>query len=205
MDFFRSASLANMAMVSATIHVGAVAGYMALSEPTHAPKHLLHTSSMSVEIIPVPRLVTQDLSSVVKPQKVVVPVDPIASKSKSKPIYKVPQPLVSQPLVPLESSHQSVQSTQALPLQSLSDMNVKQAYMPAPIYPKSALRRHQQGLVVVTFHLSNLGQVLNAFIEESCGVKELDKAAIEAVKQWRFPKVVAKTHPVIKAPIRFVI
>jgi periplasmic protein TonB len=59
-------------------------------------------------------------------------------------------------------------------------------YMPSPRYPMSALRRHGQGEVVLRVVLTGSGSVARLSIGRSSGDPELDQAAEDAVRMWRF-------------------
>ncbi len=58
--------------------------------------------------------------------------------------------------------------------------------MPAPRYPPSALRRGDQGTVVVRVDVDATGVPSGVTLVERSGSRELDRAAMEVVRQWRF-------------------
>ncbi|MGB0360298.1 MAG: energy transducer TonB [Endozoicomonas sp.] len=55
-----------------------------------------------------------------------------------------------------------------------------------PHYPKLALRRNQQGVVMLDVVVDEHGSPLMIDILESSGYPVLDKAAIDAVEKWSF-------------------
>lgn len=55
-----------------------------------------------------------------------------------------------------------------------------------PDYPSQARRRNQQGVVMVEVRLDERGQQRSLNVLRSSGVDSLDRAALEAVAQWRF-------------------
>ncbi|MGQ0552274.1 MAG: energy transducer TonB [Planctomycetota bacterium] len=57
---------------------------------------------------------------------------------------------------------------------------------PAPRYPYSARRRGLEGDVVLLVAVSAQGTVDRAAVQKSSGHAVLDRAALEAVRQWRF-------------------
>jgi periplasmic protein TonB len=59
-------------------------------------------------------------------------------------------------------------------------------YMPSPRYPMSVLRRHGQGEVVLRVVLNGSGSVARLSVGRSSGDPELDQAAVDAVRTWRF-------------------
>jgi protein TonB len=77
---------------------------------------------------------------------------------------------------------------------------------PEPPYPPAALRRHQEGLVLLTVNVSAQGRVSRLEIKKSSGHPLLDAAAQKAVRDWQFeparlgPRAVASE---IEVPVRF--
>ena len=53
-------------------------------------------------------------------------------------------------------------------------------------YPIDAMRRHEQGTVILHVLVDADGKVLTVEIETSSGSPRLDRAARDAVRQWRF-------------------
>lgn len=69
-----------------------------------------------------------------------------------------------------------------------------------PVYPLLARRRGEQGKVLLRVSLSDTGTVKTILVEESSGYDTLDKAALQAVGQWRFSP---KAPPVVLVPVAF--
>jgi protein TonB len=59
-------------------------------------------------------------------------------------------------------------------------------YRREPRYPRVAVRRGYEGTVLLKVRVLDSGRVDEVAIEESSGYRILDKAALEAVKTWRF-------------------
>lgn len=57
---------------------------------------------------------------------------------------------------------------------------------PPPAYPLSARRRGIEGTVLVRAEVSAGGECLGAELKKTSGSDALDRAALEAVKKWRF-------------------
>ncbi len=57
---------------------------------------------------------------------------------------------------------------------------------PAPVYPRTALRLRQEGTVILNLLIRADGSVAKINIETSSGYPRLDKAALKAVKRWRY-------------------
>ena len=77
---------------------------------------------------------------------------------------------------------------------------------PAPRYPPEALRRNAGGLVRVRVTVASDGSVDRLELAESSGNRYLDRAAMEAVRRWRFQPAVREGQPVsgdVVVPISF--
>ena len=77
---------------------------------------------------------------------------------------------------------------------------------PPPVYPETARRRHQEGLVILAVAVSDQGHVEKVVIKQSSGFPLLDQAAAKAVGEWEFEP--ARLGPValrseIEVPVRF--
>lgn len=57
---------------------------------------------------------------------------------------------------------------------------------PPPTYPRSALRRGDSGTVLVRVEVGVDGVPTNVDVVSRSGSRDLDNAAVEAVRQWRF-------------------
>jgi protein TonB len=79
-------------------------------------------------------------------------------------------------------------------------------YQVKPRYPESARRQGFEGTTLLKIHVSERGMVEDVLIERSTGYQDLDLAAMEAVKQWRFEPARQGTRPVavwVMLPVRF--
>ena len=60
-----------------------------------------------------------------------------------------------------------------------------------PVYPRDALQRGEEGWVKVSFTITEQGRIENPAIVSSRPRQVFDRAALEAIMQWRFrPKMV---------------
>ena len=74
-----------------------------------------------------------------------------------------------------------------------------------PIYPPEAEIRGQHGTVLVMIHVSEDGLASSVDVAQSSGVEVLDRAAVDAVRKWRFRPAVRQGRAVPFAmPFRFV-
>jgi TonB family protein len=80
------------------------------------------------------------------------------------------------------------------------------AFCPPPDYPPLALQRRWQGVSRIWASVSAQGRVLQVRIETSSGYAVLDRAALQAVRNWRFKPAKVEGKSVagtIVLPIRF--
>lgn len=76
----------------------------------------------------------------------------------------------------------------------------------APVYPAQARRRNQQGQVLVEVRLDAEGEQREVRVVQSSGFTSLDRAALEAVADWKFqPELLAgqPTPSRVQIPIDF--
>ena len=64
-----------------------------------------------------------------------------------------------------------------------------------PSYPASARDDGVEGTVIIEFTITTEGSVTSAAIAQSSGDKRLDKAALEAVKQWHYTPAIQDGVP----------
>lgn len=79
-------------------------------------------------------------------------------------------------------------------------------YQVLPRYPESARRKGIQGITEIKIHVLSDGSVAEVVVARSAGHPELDEAALEAVKRWRFEPARRGAEPVAiwaLIPIRF--
>lgn len=57
---------------------------------------------------------------------------------------------------------------------------------PKPKYPKLARKRGWQGRVILSVHINEEGRPVHILIKKSSGHKVLDRAALKALKKWKF-------------------
>ncbi|KRG62936.1 energy transducer TonB [Stenotrophomonas humi] len=66
---------------------------------------------------------------------------------------------------------------------------------PAPDYPPAALRRGDSGTVVVQVEVDAKGLPLDAKVIQRSGSRDLDRAALDAVRGWRFQPAQSNGQP----------
>jgi len=68
---------------------------------------------------------------------------------------------------------------------------------PPPSYPPAALRRGESGTVVVRVNVDASGLPLDAKIIQRSGSRDLDRAALDAVRGWRFQPAQSNGQPMV--------
>jgi periplasmic protein TonB len=79
-------------------------------------------------------------------------------------------------------------------------------YQVRPSYPSSALRQGIQGTAMLKVHVLIDGRVGDVLVQQSAGHPDLDQAAIEAVRRWRFEPARRGSDPVamwVLLPVQF--
>ena len=79
-------------------------------------------------------------------------------------------------------------------------------YQVKPRYPESARRQGFEGTTLLKIYVSDTGRVEDVLVERSAGYQDLDLAAMEAVKQWRFEPARRGKQSVavwVMLPVRF--
>lgn len=77
---------------------------------------------------------------------------------------------------------------------------------PAPKYPAQALRRGEHGTVTVSARIGPDGVPASVEVARSSGSRVLDRAAVDAVRRWRFRPALADGRPTsgqVQVPISF--
>ena len=75
----------------------------------------------------------------------------------------------------------------ALPTDGITQRAIPQGgYQHRPAYPSSARRLGVQGTALLNVLVADDGRVANVVITQSAGHPDLDRAAADAVRRWRF-------------------
>ena len=110
-----------------------------------------------------------------------------------------PQLLETPPPQPLpESSAATAPATPAPVAVAPTDRPVPlPGQSPPPAYPAAALRHGDSGTVVVRVEVDANGLPLDAKITQRSGSRELDRAALDAVRGWRFQPAQSNGQPMV--------
>ena len=77
---------------------------------------------------------------------------------------------------------------------------------PAPRYPREAQRRGVAGTVLLRVHVRADGDAGDIDLVQGSGSRDLDRAAVDAVRRWRFAPATRNGQPVesaVQVPIAF--
>jgi protein TonB len=112
------------------------------------------------------------------PTAIDVPPPVVALVQPTPNIVSVPPP-VAQP--------QPTPAPAPAPAKTVSvDLDAATADGPSPVYPMESRRRHEQGTVRLRVVITPEGRVKDVTVASSSGFERLDKAALDAVRHWRF-------------------
>ena len=148
------------------------------------------------------------------------PAAPPQAKEKAKEkIVQVefikPPPMPPPPAPPPPVAEQSAMSVAATPtppappaapVDIAPSQDISYNNRQPPRYPISAVRQHQQGTVYLLVLVGPDGSVQDVKVDQSSGYRDLDRAAIEAARKWKFNPGSRDGKPVggwVKVPVQF--
>ncbi|PSJ38494.1 energy transducer TonB [Sphingomonas deserti] len=76
------------------------------------------------------------------------------------------------------------------------NLGARMVSAPPPKYPLESRRKREQGTVVLSVLLGTDGRVESLSVASSSGFERLDKAALKAVREWRWAPLVRNGEPV---------
>lgn len=152
-----------------------------------------------------PNVVTvQSFTSTTKKQQETVKVIPQEEQ------VTLPQPNIDAAksiTSPIEKQQETVKT---MPRSSLGTIRTKSkpGYFQnqPPEYPQLARQMHQEGLVILSVEIDQKGMPVQVEVEQSSGYQLLDRAALKAVRHWRFQPERRGDLPVkskVAVPVRF--
>jgi protein TonB len=124
------------------------------------------------------------------------PVEKLPPAERVKPPLTSPVQLVERPLAPVQVT--PVVLPKALPQPpvtappaptgpvNVGDLSSKMVKLVAPRYPVESRRRKEQGTVYLLVMLDTDGAVADLRVTRSSGHERLDRAALDAVRKWRW-------------------
>lgn len=158
-------------------------GWLFLSAPGIPPPH--DEDTLEVRILPLVRsLATGDSLPQIKP-RLRMPIPPIPESALEVPIeVPVEIPIAEEPVSP------SIIATPPAPADGAAGDSQAAAgfvllHSTPPTYPSPSITRGEQGNVLVALTLDDRGQPVGVRVLQSSGFKQLDAAAMRAVRKWR--------------------
>ncbi len=130
---------------------------------------------------PKPEAVTPPQTPIVSPPpEVVLPTLP-------SPVMAAPQPAPPAPSAPSKPGPAAMTaSTASAGPANGGELSSKVLFAKPPRYPVDSRRQHEEGTVVLSILLSIDGNVSDISVARSSGSPRLDRAALDAVKNWRW-------------------
>jgi len=131
-----------------------------------------------------------DAPVVAPPPIVVVPAppSPVIAAPEAPPAVPVPVAAVATPV--------SFAPPAAPSVVQANDLMARMVAGKPPRYPIESRRKHEEGTVVLSLVLGLDGSVQSISIARSSGVERLDKAALQAVRDWRWQPMMRNGAPV---------
>jgi len=135
-------------------------------------------------------------------------ITPIIEKQQ-EPV-KPPQPDVDAAKSITSTTEKRQETVKSIPppSQGTARMKGKPGYFQnqPPEYPQLAKQMHQEGLVILRVEIDQKGMPVKVEVEQSSGYQLLDRAALKAVRHWRFQPERIGNLPVkssVTIPVRF--
>lgn len=212
------------------IHIALIAGILLLStvEPAKplSPEPAAMMVSLAsdpapeptpevVEIIPEPKPVIkktkpvkqEPVKQVVEPTPIpeIVPEQPVLA---AEPQIAVPEPVMATAQVAVAKQEAPVVKEMPVVQDVVEPPKFGAAYLynPAPSYPSVSRRVGEEGRVMLRVLVSQNGDAEQVDIESGSGFSRLDRAALDAVKKWRFIPAKRNNQPIsayVIVPIQF--
>lgn len=163
-----------------------------------------------VDIIPEPKPVvkkTKPVKKVVEPTPV-PEVVPEPTLMATEPEIAMPEPVMASAPAPTAKQEPQVVKEPPVVQEVFEPPRFGAAYLynPAPSYPSVSRRVGEEGRVMLRVLVSKNGDAEQVEIESGSGFTRLDKAALDAVKKWRFIPAKRNNQPIsayVIVPIQF--
>ena len=146
---------------------------------------------------PVAREVPEPLAPIQTP--VVAPPPIVRTVAAPPPVLAAPQPTPSPPAPVAKAAAPSPAPpapVDAGPVKA-GDLSSKMIAFDPPKYPIESRKKKEQGIVLLSVLLDTSGRVEDLSVAKSSGHKRLDKAALHAVRRWRWSPTIRNGTPVM--------
>lgn len=157
----------------------------------------LHLAAFMMLLIPAvaPKAVAE------KERNVMVTIVDAPPPPPQAPVVDVPEPRPNDIVTP-----PSPPAPPAPPTSIEASVDISSKAMNPPRYPPAAFRAGIQGEVILIIDVDASGNVTNVTVEKSSRNRDLDRAAMEAARKWRFNAAEAggkKTAGRVRVPVNF--
>lgn len=161
--------------------------------PTRQARSALKLIQLSPVMTP-PPVIARLHEPVAKPQVPSRPTEPVAAQLDAPaPIISAAAPVVAFSVpTPMPRAPDPIQTG---PMK-VADLDSKAVAIVTPRYPVESRRKREQGTVVLAVTLGLDGSVAAVAIARTSGFGRLDKAALDAVRRWRWSPTVRGGEPI---------
>lgn len=117
-----------------------------------------------------------------------VQAEPQPPEAQTQAQQAAVEPQPSPESAPIKAPVVAQESAAPPPAQRVERPSVDASYLynPKPAYPAASRRLNEQGTTVIRVLVAENGSVLKTEIGESSGYERLDRAALSAVRRWRY-------------------
>ncbi|PBS14242.1 energy transducer TonB, partial [Lysobacteraceae bacterium NML93-0792] len=87
-----------------------------------------------------------------------------------------------------------------------ADRDARPLEQPGPVYPPAAARSREEGTVVVLAQVGADGRPTDVSVETRSRSRDLDRAAVDAVRNWTFEPAIRNGRPAasaVRVPVDF--
>lgn len=124
------------------------------------------------------------------PVETIVPRSPVVAPAPLVPTIMPPPQMSTSPApvpeVPAAPAAAPSPAPVAPAIENAGDLSSKMIEARPPRYPLDSRRKHEEGTVVLSVLLGTDGRVTEISISRSSGSERLDRAALDAVRRWRW-------------------
>jgi protein TonB len=106
-------------------------------------------------------------------------------------------PAITAPVSPPAPKPAALAAAPARGPENLGELSAKMISATPPKFPLESRRSHEEGIVVLSVLLSIDGRVSDVSITKSSGFARLDRAALDAVRDWRWSPLMRDGNPVM--------
>ncbi|MDB5702825.1 MAG: hypothetical protein JWL66_3024, partial [Sphingomonadales bacterium] len=185
------------AAASALVALGAVGMLLHIGNGHHRHHHgehrltVIELANLQPPPPPPPQAAPKVQPPQESPSEVVTPPPIIVTPTAPAPVIASPAPVpVSVGHSALEVKGPSAPAPIAQDVANAGDLSAKMISATPPTYPLDARRAKEQGVVVLSVLLSADGRVSDISVSSGSGHESLDRAALRAVRHWRWSPTV---------------